>query len=90
MGFIICNNEDEIKSNMSCWGNETLEISAPELAALITGKTLAAMVNDEYGVFIKLGVDTSEVFICCYADGAIECKKYSEAKKNMRKEDEGK
>lgn len=29
----------------------------------------------------------SEVSICCYADGAIECKKYSEAKKNMRKED---
>ena len=54
MAFIICNNEDEIKSNMSCWGNETLEISASELAALITGKTLAAMVNDEYSVFIKL------------------------------------
>lgn len=54
MGFTICNNEDEIRANCSCWGNETLEISASELAALITGKTLAAMVNDEYGVFIKL------------------------------------
>ena len=54
MRFIICNNEDEIKSNESCWGNETLEISAYELAALITGKTLATMVNNEYGIFIKL------------------------------------
>ena len=54
MSFIICNNEDEIKSNESCWGNEKFEISASEIAALITGKTLAAMVNDEYGVFIKL------------------------------------
>lgn len=54
MGFIICNNEDEIKSNESCWGNETFEISASELGALIAGKTLATMINDEYGVFIKL------------------------------------
>lgn len=54
MSFIICNNEDEIKSNESCWGNETFEISASELAALITGKTLATMINDEYGIFIKL------------------------------------
>ena len=54
MGFIICNNEDEIKSNISCWGNETLKISAKDLEALLAGKTLAAMVNDEYGVFIKL------------------------------------
>lgn len=54
MSFIICNNEDEIKSNESCWGNETFEISASELAALIAGKTLATMINDEYGVFIKL------------------------------------
>lgn len=54
MSFIICNNEDEIKSNESCWGNETFEISASELTALIAGKTLATMINDEYGVFIKL------------------------------------
>lgn len=54
MSFIICNNEDEIKSNELCWGNETFEISESELAALIAGKTLATMINDEYGVFIKL------------------------------------
>ena len=54
MGFIICNNEDEIKSNESYWGNETFEISAKDLEALLAGKTLAAMANDEYGVFIKL------------------------------------
>ena len=57
MGFIICNNEDEIRTNCSCWGNETFEISAKDLEALSAGKTLATMVNDEYGVFIKLGVD---------------------------------
>lgn len=32
----------------------------------------------------------SQHFICCYADGAPEYKKYLEAKKNMRKEDERK
>lgn len=54
MGFIICNNEDEIRSNKSRWGNQTFEISEKDIAALLAGKTLAAMVNDEYGIFIKL------------------------------------
>lgn len=53
--FIICSNEDEIKSNESCWGNQTFEISAEDITALLKGKTLTAMVNDEYGIFIKLG-----------------------------------
>ena len=52
--FIICNNEDEIKANESCWGNATFELSAEDIAALMNGKTLAAMVADEYGVFIKM------------------------------------
>lgn len=52
--FIICNNEDEIKSNESCWGNQTFEISSEDIAALMEGKTLTAMVNDEYGIFIKM------------------------------------
>lgn len=52
--FIICNNEDEIESNVSCWGNATFELSTKDIDALLEGKTLAAMVNDEYGVFIKL------------------------------------
>ena len=56
--FIICNNEDEIESNMSCWGNQWLEISDTDIAALLKGKTLTAMVNDEYGVFIKMGGST--------------------------------
>lgn len=38
---IICNNEDEIESNMSCWGNTTIELSAEDIAALFMGKTLA-------------------------------------------------
>lgn len=53
--FTICNNEDEIESNVSSWGNQTFEISAEDIAALMEGKTLAAMVNDEYGVFITMG-----------------------------------
>lgn len=52
--FIICNNE-EVKSNESCWGNDTFELSTEDIAALLKGKTLAAMVADEYGVFIKMG-----------------------------------
>ena len=55
--FIICNNEDEIKSNKSCCGNQTFEISAQDISALLEGKTLAAMVNDEYGIFIKIEAD---------------------------------
>ena len=56
--FIICNNEDEIESNKSYWGNQWLEISDTDIAALLKGKTLTAMVNDEYGVFIKMGDST--------------------------------
>ena len=52
--FIICNNEEEIKSNRSCWGNQTFEVSDEDIAALLKGKTLTAMVNDEYGIFIKM------------------------------------
>ena len=59
--FIICNNDDEIKSNKSCWGNQTFEISEQDIAALLEGKTLTAMVNDEYGIFIKIEADRREV-----------------------------
>lgn len=52
--FIICNNEDEIKSNESCWGNQTFVISKKDIRALLDGKTLTAMVNDEYGIFIEI------------------------------------
>lgn len=52
--FIICNNENEIESNRSCWGNQTFIISAEDITALLEGKTLAGMVNDEYGIFISI------------------------------------
>lgn len=52
--FTICNNEDEVNANMSRWGNHTFEISDKDVIALLSGKTLAGMVNDEYGVFIKM------------------------------------
>ena len=56
--FIICNNEDEIESNKSYWGNQWLQISDTDIAALLKGKTLTAMVNDEYGLFIKMSGST--------------------------------
>mgnify|MGYP007072989284 CR=1 FL=1 len=52
--FIICNNEKEVQSNMSCWGNTTFELSAEDISALLQGKTLAGD-NGEYGVFIMMG-----------------------------------
>jgi hypothetical protein len=52
--FIICNNEDEIKSNESCWGNTTFVLSTADIAALMKGKTLAAD-DGEYGIFLRLG-----------------------------------
>ena len=53
--IIICNNEDEIESNKSRWGNQTFEISSEDIKALLEGKTITAMVNDEYGIFITMG-----------------------------------
>ena len=52
--FIICNNMEELKSNESCYGNEYYQISADDIKALQDGKTLTAMIADEYGVFIKM------------------------------------
>lgn len=52
--FIICSNEDEIKLHESRYGNHTFEVSLKDITALLEGKTLTAMVNDEYGVFIKI------------------------------------
>ena len=52
--FIICNNMEEEKSNESPYGNEDYEISADDIKALEDGKTLTAMINDEYGLFIKM------------------------------------
>lgn len=52
--FIICNNEKEINENCSCWGNDFYTISKEDIEALLHGKTLHVMVNDEYGVFINM------------------------------------
>lgn len=38
--FIICNNKEEVKSNESCWGNTTFELSTEDIVALLEGKTL--------------------------------------------------
>lgn len=57
--FIICNNEDEVESNKSCWGNQTFEISSEDIKALLEGKTITVMVNDEYGIFITMGDSTN-------------------------------
>ena len=51
--FIICNNMEEAKLNESPYGNEDFELSADDIKALEDGKTLAAMISGEYGVFIK-------------------------------------
>lgn len=56
----ICNNEDEIKANESYWGNETFELSIEDVTALLKGKTLASMVADEYGIFIKMEGNTHD------------------------------
>ena len=52
--FIICNNMEEAELNESPYGNEYYEISADDIKALEDGKILTAMINDEYGVFIKM------------------------------------
>ena len=52
--FVICNNEEEVKSNESCWGNTTFELSIKDIMALLDHKTLACD-DGEYGIFIKMG-----------------------------------
>ena len=52
--FIICNNKEEVKSNESCWGNSTFELSIEDIVALLEGKTLAGK-NGEDGIFIMMG-----------------------------------
>ena len=52
--FIICNNEEEIRSKASCWGNTTFELSTEDIVALLEGKTLAGDTG-EYGIFIMMG-----------------------------------
>lgn len=51
--FIICNNEEQIRSNTSCWGNTTFELSIEDIVALLEGKTLAGDTG-EYGIFIMM------------------------------------
>ena len=51
--FIICSNKEEVKSNESCWGNITFELSIEDIAALLEGKTLAGDTG-EYGIFIMM------------------------------------
>ena len=52
--FIICNNKEEVKSNESCWGTTTFELSTEDIVALLEGKTLAGDTG-EYGIFIMMG-----------------------------------
>lgn len=53
--FIICNNEDKMKSNGPCWGATIFELSIKDIMAILNGKTIVAD-NGEYGIFIRLGV----------------------------------
>ena len=52
--FIICNNSEEVLSNMSRWGNAAFELSAEDISALRQGKTLASNYGGEYGIFIMM------------------------------------
>ena len=52
--FIICNNEEEVKSNELCWGNTTFELSIEDIMALLNRKIFVGD-NGEYGIFIKMG-----------------------------------
>lgn len=51
--FVICDNEEEVRPHMSCWGNTTFELSATDIVALFAGKTLAGD-DGEYGIFITM------------------------------------
>lgn len=53
--FYICHDKNDIDRYCSPYGNEFYTITKDDIEALLAGKTLAAVVNDEYGVFIKIG-----------------------------------
>lgn len=52
--FVICDNQKDIDDNCSCYGNDFYTIAKEDILALLAGKTICAMCNDEYGVFIKM------------------------------------
>ena len=43
-----------MEANESAYGNEYYEISEDDIKAMKDGKILTGMINDEYGVFIKM------------------------------------
>lgn len=72
--FIICNNEEEIRSNASCWGNTAFELSIEDISALLSGKTLASN-NGEYGIFITPPSGIEKENWCLYHSSRWESKK---------------
>ncbi len=56
-GFEIIDNTDKAKDEFGyCYGCQTYDISLKDIRAVLTGKVLAATINDdEYSLFIKLG-----------------------------------
>lgn len=53
--FVVCSNEYEVKVHESrSYGSQMFEVSIKDINALLEGRILTAMINDEYSVFIKL------------------------------------
>lgn len=53
--IIICNSKEDIdKIDSEYWGSEFYTITKEDIEALMAGKTLAFIVNDEYSGFVKM------------------------------------
>lgn len=53
--IIICNSKEDIdKIDSEYWGSEFYTITKKDIEALMAGKTLAFIVNDEYSGFVKM------------------------------------
>lgn len=53
--IIICNGKEDIdKIDSEYWGSEFYTITKKDIEALMAGKTLAFIVNEEYSGFVKM------------------------------------
>ncbi len=53
--IIICNSKKDVdKIDSEYWGSEFYTITKKDIEALMAGKTLAFIINEEYSGFVKV------------------------------------
>lgn len=59
--IMICNGKEDIdKIASKYWGSEFYTITKKDIEALMAGKTLAFIINEEYSGFVKMEDETND------------------------------